>query len=71
MSEAEVYSCLKKMCPTNYSSGRPDGSESLGEPQEQIANQFAASIEAPAMGLQLIQLCEQPLVPKQVHFIKY
>lgn len=59
------------MCPTNYNSDRPDGSESLGEPQEQIANQFAASIEAPATGLQLIQLSEQRRVPKQVRFIKY
>lgn len=40
-SEGEVCSCLKKMCPADYRSDRPDGFESLGEPQEQIANPFA------------------------------
>lgn len=39
--EGELCSCLKKMCPTNYRSDRPDGFEPLGEPQEQIANPFA------------------------------
>lgn len=45
-SIGKVCSCLEKKCPTNYRSDRPDEFESLGEPQEQIVNQFAITFRS-------------------------
>lgn len=70
-SLGEACSCLKKMYFVNCRSDRPDEFKSLGSHRNKLLINLQSSVEALATELQLVQLCELPVVPKQVHFVTY
>lgn len=70
-SEEEIWSCLIKIYLTNYRLDKPPEFESPRRLRNKMSVNLQSSIEAVTADLQLTQLCEEPVVPKQVHFIKY